>query len=466
MHPLDFIAPSDRELVADRIADAFRSGESRVEASLLSRDGHETPYYFTGVVAEIGGRRCLVGVGIDVSERRRAEEARRLSEARYRTLFERAPDGIVIADGDSVYLDANASICRMLGYTRDELIGKHAADIVVPAEVEHIDPALGAIKSGSAYHREWRFRRKNGTTFPAEVIATTMPDGHLMGMIRDTTDRQAAETAQRVLNETLEAKVELRTRELQEALVWAEAADRIKSAFLATMSHELRTPLNSIIGFTGIVLQGMAGPLNPEQAKQLGMVRGSARHLLDLINDVLDISKIEAGQLEVWAEPFDLRASVERVVESVRPLVAKKGLQVDAHVEADCAEMVSDRRRVEQILLNLLNNAIKFTDRGRVSLRAERQSTGARAGDAGDPAVSIRVADTGIGIRPEDLVTLFQPFRQLDSGLTRRHEGTGLGLAICRRLAELLGGEISAASDGQRGSAFTVTLPLRRSAES
>ena len=241
----------------------------------------------------------------------------------------------------------------------------------------------------------------------------------------------------------------------------AEAADRLKSAFLATMSHELRTPLNSIIGFTGIVLQGLAGPLNDEQAKQLGMVRDSSRHLLALINDVLDISKIEAGELGVAKTPFDLAASIRKVSGIVVPLAEGKGLSLDVTVAPDVGELVSDARRVEQILLNLLGNAIKFTESGgvtlEVSLLAGWQTEPAQAAGT---AVRMRITDTGIGIKPEDMAMLFKPFRQVDSVLSRKHEGTGLGLAICRRLAELMGGKIDAESVWQQGSVFSVTLPL------
>ncbi len=267
----------------------------------------------------------------------------------------------------------------------------------------------------------------------------------------------------------LEELVAQRTRELQSTLEElaverdrAEAADRTKSAFLATMSHELRTPLNSIIGFTGIILQGLAGPLNAEQHKQLEMVRNSSRHLLALINDVLDISKIEAGQLQVSSEPFDLRASIDKVVGIVRPMAEKKGLALRLELTPELGELVSDPRRVEQVLLNLLNNAIKFTDQGEVALTAEIVSGALPTADA---AIRIAVADTGIGIKPEDLNKLFQPFRQIDTGLTRQHEGTGLGLAICRRLAELLGGEVHAASEWGKGSVFTFTLPVKGSRE-
>jgi signal transduction histidine kinase len=193
------------------------------------------------------------------------------------------------------------------------------------------------------------------------------------------------------------------------------------------------------------------------------MVRTSARHLLALINDVLDLSKIEAGQLEVRAEPFELRDAIERVAGSVKPLAEKKGLSLTAVISPELGEIVSDRRRVEQILLNLLSNAIKFTEQGQVTLTAEPVPAFQSSAEASPcPAVRLRVADTGIGIKPEDLSTLFQPFRQLDTGLARQHEGTGLGLAICRKLASLMGGDISVVAQCSRGSEFSLTLPLQK----
>ena len=531
------------------------------------------------------------------------EAARVESESIYRTFFERAPDGIVIANVEGHYIDANRAACAMLGYTREEMLTLHSRDIVTAAERAFVAPALQAIGAADDYHREWMFRRKDGSTFPAEVVATQMPNGNPMGMIRDITERKLAEAALRdaalrvagiveaamdavitiddtqhivmfnpaaermfgyraanalgesielllpvmqragharhirsfaqtgmtsrkmgapgalygvrangdefpidasisqtavagkklftvilrditerrhaeeqilALNTDLERRVQERTGELQRANVEleafstavlrdlrvAEAADQVKSSFLATMSHELRTPLNSIIGFTGIVLQGMAGPLTPEQEKQLGMVRGSARHLLDLINDVLDLSKIEAGQLQVRHERFDLHAVIDRVVASVRPLAERKALALTAVVAPEIGEMPSDRRRVEQILLNLLSNAIKFTDTGTVALSACVGLAPTTVSAAARRVVRVEVRDTGIGITPDNLATLFQPFRQIDSGLARQSEGTGLGLAISRRLASLLHGEIRADSTWNEGSVFTLVLPL------
>ncbi len=232
----------------------------------------------------------------------------------------------------------------------------------------------------------------------------------------------------------------------------AQEADRLKSAFLASMSHELRTPLNSIIGFTGILLQGLVGALNEEQNKQLRMVQNSANHLLDLINDILDLSKIEAGQLVVNCAPFNLRSSIEMVVQTLMPLVDKKGLSLKTVIHPDVGVINSDQRRVEQILLNLANNAIKFTNEGQVDIECTIKKN----------RVEINVIDTGIGINENDLEKLFNPFQQIDTGLTRQYEGTGLGLSICKRLVEKLNGKIWVASEWGKGSVFSFALPVSK----
>jgi signal transduction histidine kinase len=247
----------------------------------------------------------------------------------------------------------------------------------------------------------------------------------------------------------LEERVRRRTLELEEAKDAAESADRLKSAFLATMSHELRTPLNSIIGFTGIVLQGLAGPLNNEQEKQLGMVQNSARHLLDLINDVLDISKIEAGQLEIRCAPFSLPEAIKKALSIVSPLAAKKGIALRTEISPEVDHIVGDQRRTEQILLNLLGNAVKFTDQGEVTVQCVRDH---------DWLVTA-IRDTGIGIDSQHQQAIFEPFRQADTGLARKREGTGLGLTICKRLLDRLGGFICVESALGQGSTFTVWLP-------
>ncbi|MFH0733669.1 MAG: YfiR/HmsC family protein [bacterium] len=269
-------------------------------------------------------------------------------------------------------------------------------------------------------------------------------------LLFELTERKKAEDELNKYRQHLEDMVNERTKELAIAKDKAESADRLKSAFLATMSHELRTPLNSIIGFTGILMKGIAGPINNEQLKQLGMAKGSAHHLLDLINDVLDISKIEAGELVVSLKPFDFSKSIQKVVSSVQPLAIKKNLEIILDISDDVTEAISDGRRVEQIFLNLLNNSIKFTDSGFVKIICRNENG----------KIITKVIDSGIGIKDADRDKLFKPFSQIDTGLTRNHEGTGLGLSICSRLVEKLGGNISVESEIGVGSTFTVALPI------
>ncbi|HOO56885.1 MAG TPA: transporter substrate-binding domain-containing protein [bacterium] len=251
--------------------------------------------------------------------------------------------------------------------------------------------------------------------------------------------------------ENLEGLVDMRTAELEKAKVAAEDADRLKSVFMASMSHELRTPLNSIIGFTGIILMGLSGELNDEQKKQLGMVKSSSEHLLSLISDVLDISKIEAGRIDLSHEEFDMRDIVNEVVITISPEAEKKDLKVVTEVPGEI-NMLSDRRRVKQILMNLVGNAVKFTQEGYVKISV---------GIADDGFVEICVTDTGIGISRENMHLLFNPFRQIGDDFEKKSEGTGLGLHLCKRLVALLGGKIWAESEFGRGSAFMFSIPIR-----
>jgi hypothetical protein len=255
----------------------------------------------------------------------------------------------------------------------------------------------------------------------------------------------------KLINQEMDQRIVERTAQLADAMKQAQEADRLKSAFLATMSHELRTPLNSIIGFTGIILRERVGPLNEEQKKQLNMVKNSSQHLLALINDVLDISKIEAGQLRLVSEEVNLPLVIEKALQSVRPLAESKGIELRHKISPNLNSVMGDNRRVEQILLNLLSNAIKFTEKGFVEIVAEE--------DTDD--IIIRVIDTGIGIKKEDLEAVFENFRQIDSGLSRKYEGTGLGLSISKRLAELMGGKIWLESAWGKGSTFSFSLPKR-----
>jgi PAS domain S-box-containing protein len=400
----------------------------------------------------------ILSIGTDITEHKRVEQALHDSELKHRTLFETAGDAIFLMRGDR-FIDCNARTLVMFGCSREQILGAHPFEFSPPTQPDGRRSDESAIEKINQALKErpqlfeWEHYRWDKTPFTAEVSLNRLELGGevlLQAIVRDVTERKRAEEDLRRLNAELEQRVIERTADLASAKERAESADRLKSAFLAAMSHELRTPLNSIIGFTGIVLQGLPGPLNAEQTKQLGMVQGSARHLLDLINDILDLSKIEAGQLEVEAKPFDVRESVEKVMRLVTPLAEKKKLTLTGDVSPGVGELTSDRRRFEQILINLLNNALKFSEEGQV--RVECTINGRD--------LMTRVKDTGMGIRPEDLGKLFQTFQQIDTGLTRNHEGSGLGLSICKKLVEMMGGNISVESAWGVGSTFTFTVPF------
>jgi PAS domain S-box-containing protein len=472
MHPLDFFAAEEKSTLAEKIGEVFKHGQAFVEASLLAKDGKKIPYLFTGRSVNFKDIDCLVGMGIDISGRKNAESRLDESEQKYRELVESANSIILRWDAQGYVTFLNSFGQQFFGYTAEEIIGQHIIGTIVPAtdsagrDLQDLMQQIcldTRIFEQNVNENMRRSGERVWISWTNKVVLDAQGQVvEILSIGNDITEGLRAEKEIRELNASLEKRVAERTEELQSALVRAEAADKIKSAFLATMSHELRTPLNSIIGFTGIILQGMAGPLNPEQTKQLGMVRGSAKHLLELINDVLDISKIEAGQLEVRSEPFNLIALIERVISLLTPIVEKKGLLLHTSITSDLGEITSDRRRLEQILINLINNAIKFTENGSITITAELINNFRTTPDAAPAAfVKLSVADTGIGIKPEDLKLLFQPFRQIDSGLSRMHEGTGLGLAICRRLLELMGGQISATSEWSKGTEFIVLLPLQ-----
>lgn len=248
-----------------------------------------------------------------------------------------------------------------------------------------------------------------------------------------------------------EAELAKRTNELSDTNIQLQKSDRMKSVFLANMSHELRTPLNSIIGFTGMILMGITGDLNAEQKKQLLMVKSSAHHLLNLINDILDISKIESGKTEVFPEEFLINDVIQEVINTVTPQVNMKEIRLIEKIPEKML-IVSDKKFVKQILMNLVSNAVKFTEYGSVKIKA---------GVSKNKQIEVRVIDTGIGIKKDDIGKLFEMFKQVDMSSTKAHEGTGLGLYLSKQLVTLLGGNVIIKSEYGKGSEFTVNLPLK-----
>jgi PAS domain S-box-containing protein len=363
----------------------------------------------------------------------------------FKEVLEAAPDATLAVRSDGRIAVVNMLAEKLFGYGRNEMVGQ-PVEILVPEAVRalHVGHREGYVSRPTTRPMgaglELAGRHKNGTQFPVEISLSSIDteEGLLVSAaIRDITDRKR-------LQQTL-----------QEQNIELERANLAKDRFLASMSHELRTPLNAILGFTGTLLMGLPGPLNEEQRNQLETVRNSARHLLTIINDLLDLAKIDSGKVELALEAVDCRTVVDDVASSLRPLAEEKGLIFEVECPDQTVTGWADRRALTQILLNLANNAVKFTEAGTV-----RIVVGECAGDNGPGAVRIDVVDTGIGISASDRERLFEAFEQVGNApLTV--EGTGLGLHISRKLADLLGATIRCASEPGQGSTFTVELERR-----
>jgi PAS domain S-box-containing protein len=373
---------------------------------------------------------------------------------RFKAVVDSVADGIITIDRTGAILDINPGGLQMFGYLRDEILGQSVNTFMRDSDADkhqiRIDGYSGKFKSGERImQREVFGCRKNGETFPVDISVTEMvinDEIMFVGVCRDVTERKKA---QKVL-EAKSQELERSNKNLIVARQMADESNQAKSEFLSRMSHELRTPMNSIIGFTGIVRDGAAGPVTDEQKKQLGMVYKSARHLLGLINDVLDISRIEAGKMFVTKDSFELVALLEEVLGLMQTQAEAKGISLIADFSDAPEYLHSDGDKLRQILLNLLGNAIKFTDTGSVTLRCRQK------GDM----IELAVIDTGIGIKPDDQKAIFEAFRQVDGGDERQQEGSGLGLAISTQFTELLGGKLGVSSAPGAGSTFSLQLPF------
>jgi PAS domain S-box-containing protein len=393
----------------------------------------------------------------------RVEAALRASEERFRSLWETTSDAVLIVNTQHTIRFANPAVRGLFGYSPDELDGQPLALLQPPGAYAAHRALMERYLETGVRTTDWSgaetlARHRSGRVFPVELAFSELRiDGelHFVGFLRDITKRKEAERAVREANERLEQRVAERTRELREANERLMELDRMKSQFLATMSHELRTPLNSILGFTSLMREGMAGPLTDEQRRQLGFVHGSGEHLLALINDLLDLSRIESGRMDVALVPFDFATVAAEVGVNLKPLITQKGLRLEFAMPGSLP-MVGDRRKCYQVLLNLANNAVKFTERGHVRIEASLR----------DGRLHASVSDSGIGIRPEQLKLLFEAFRQLDGSPRRLYEGTGLGLHLCRKLLDLMGGDIEAQSEFGTGSHFSFSVPVDLKARS
>jgi methyl-accepting chemotaxis protein len=456
---LDYVISLDKPVIDTQFVARRKGIKGSYECRLRQRDGRTIWCMISGspILDEANSYQGSFGMVTDITERKQAEEALRESEVFNRSLVENLPDIIAIYDSGGIIRYANPAGLKIMSSTLSKVIGQPILSFIADYQRSDVEKKMQARLSGERLV-PYEVDIKTGNGEILTVILNAVPISYekepvVLVLMTDITERKQAEQKLLEAHQDLERKVAERTRELAQAKEAAESADRLKSAFLATMSHELRTPLNSIIGFSGILLQELAGPLNEEQKKQLGMVSDSSEHLLALINDVLDLSKIEAGQLKIANEPFELRPVIDKVIRSVRPMVEAKHLVLELEVAPDVEKVTADSRRVEQVLLNLLSNSIKFTEQGHIRITCLHQGS----------EVRISVADTGIGIKREDLEKLFRPFTQVETGLTRQYEGTGLGLSISKRLVTLMGGTIAVESEWGKGSTFSFTVPVERS---
>ena len=441
----ELIVPADHADDEARIRREALEGISERHEVLRRRKDGVPVYIDTSMRAlrDADGRlQCLLSHLADAT-RHRARRDAEIVQARFAGVLENAPDAIVIVNGTGRIVLFNAQARTLFGYDAADVIGE-PIETLLPRRLRgaHLGQRMGYLTSprmrSMGEGRELNGLRANGEEFPVEISLSPIDTdaGRLvMSAIRDISERKRFE------------------RTLQEKNVELERASRAKDRFLATMSHELRTPLNAIIGFTGLLLMKLPGPLTPDQEKQLGLVQSSGKHLLSLINDLLDLARIESGKVDLHVEPVACGALLDEVAQTLRPAAQAKGLRLDVLPVDPALSVTTDRRALHQVLINLANNAVKFTAEGVVTLASERVAEGARG------AVELSVADTGIGISAEDRARLFQAFTQVGQAQARKAEGTGLGLHLSHKLAELMGAHIVVDSEPGVGSRFALRLP-------
>ncbi|WP_440946881.1 PAS domain S-box protein [Methanosarcina sp. T3] len=380
-------------------------------------------------------RNVVIGMIQDVTEYKKSEEALTEEAIWRRILMEESRDGIVIIDQNGKVFEANPRYAEMLGYSHEEIQNLYMWDWDIHYTREQLLEMLRLADSKGILH-ETRQRRKDGTLIDVEINANAAIFGERklsFCVCRDITGRKQAE------------------EELLNAKLAAEAASKSKDEFLATMSHELRTPLNSIIGFSDILLEEMFGSLNKKQTAYVNNISKGGKHLLNLINDILDLSKIEAGKMDLEYEQFCVSLAVDEIKTAITPLAIKKNISLDVKVEPQLGMIRADKIRFKQILYNLTSNAIKFTpEKGNVTIEARRFGS----------FIQFSVIDTGIGISKNDMDKLFQPFKQLNPYFNREYEGTGLGLALVKKFIEMHGGKIRVKSKVGEGSVFTFVIPF------
>ena len=404
----------------------------------------------------------LIPVDVTLKNYARALQRAQKSEKRYMDLFESAPMMyVILREQKNTYIinACNNAFLQTLGYERAQVVGHGLSEFYTPASRQAMLQE-GIVRTANDFPHpliERDLVTRDGRVIHTQVHTSPELDAQgkvlgILGMYVDVTARKQAERALQEEQALLAQRVEKRTAELMLANAELSQAVRAKDDFLATMSHELRTPLTAILGYSEALLEGETGPLTEAQLRAAKHIQSGGRHLLEIINDILDLAKIEANRLELRIDTVPVSDTCRAAMMFVRELANRKRIRLDFQIDDAALTLQADSKRLKQMLVNLLSNAVKFTpDDGKVSLLVERDNAAL--------ALRFTVQDTGIGIAPQDLTRLFKPFSQLDSGLARQHEGTGLGLVLVRRLAELHGGSVDVTSQVGIGSRFTLTLP-------
>lgn len=368
-----------------------------------------------------------------IKELKQAMRALKESEEKYRTYVTISPYPIFVIDFDGKFLDVNPEACRVAGYSSEDILKKRISDFILPSRVDNYEVTFHKLQTEGKLSGEFPFINKTQDLFYLELHAVQIPDNKFLAICMDITERKKAE------DEMLRAKI------------IAENANRTKNEFLANMSHELRTPLNSVIGFSDMLLGGAGGELSEKQLRYLTNISNSGKHLLSIINEILDISRIESGEMTINKQKILLGEVYEEIHSILKQLADNKSIDFQMPLESEETYVYADKVKLKQIFYNLVTNAIKFTEKGGSVLI---DST------IDDKFVHISVIDNGIGIDSEGMKRLFNPFVQLDSSESRKYEGTGLGLALSKELVNLHGGDIWAESEPGKGSTFTFTIPV------
>jgi PAS domain S-box-containing protein len=451
--------------VLDRWRAAIATGQPfEMEFPLRGADGQFRTFLSRGhpMKDSQGGVVRWFGTNTDVDESKRVDDALRATQARLHSTLAAGSIGTWTWDIVNDRLSADDFTARMFSIEPEAAANGLPAEAYLSAVMEEDQPGVAdglgqAIAICGEYDIEYRIKKPTGELhwIQAKGRVESGADGkasYFHGAVLDITSRKLAEDALRQLNEKLEERVIERTAQLEVANRELEIAGRHKSEFLAGMSHELRTPLNGIIGFTEFLIDEKPGPLAAKQKEYLGDVLNSANHLLQLINDVLDMAKVESGKMVLYPETFSVREAIGEVTSVIEGIARKKEVSVTIEIGEGLDAVRLDLQKFKQVLYNLLSNAVKFTaSGGKVELRACRLETN---------HLAVLVRDTGIGIKAEDISQLFVEFAQLDSGAARRFDGTGLGLALTKKIVEFQGGSVAVQSEFGKGSTFTVTLPL------